>query len=159
MFVNGNGNLTFGAGDADFSETVPELLNGPPRIAPLWDDLSATNSITGAAQGLVIAEEKPGALKVHFVSVPEFLTTGTNYFTTTIDKKGGVAFDYAATNRSDALTGISRGGGVADPGPTDLSRASGLSAATPAIYERFLGSFVTYGGVDLSFETVTFKEP
>ena len=89
----------------------------------------------------MIAEETPGALKVHFVSVPEFLTTGTNYFTTTIDKKGGVAFDYAATNRSDALIGISRGGGVADPGPTDLSRAHGLSAATPAIYERFLGSF------------------
>ena len=147
VFVNGNGNLTFGAGNADFSETVPELLNGPPRIAPLWDDLSATNLITGAVQGLVIAEETPGALKVHFVSVPEFLTTGTNYFTTTIDKKGGVAFDYAATNRSDALIGISQGGGVADPGPTDLSRASGLSAATPAIYERFLGSFATYGGV------------
>ena len=159
VFVNGNGNLTFGAGNADFSETVPELLNGPPRIAPLWDDLSATNLLTGAIQGLVIAEETPGALKVHFVSVPEFLTTGTNYFTTTIDRKGGVAFDYAATNRSDALVGISRGGGVADPGPTDLSRAHGLSAATPAIYERFLGSFGTYGGVDLSFENVTFKKP
>jgi hypothetical protein len=153
VFVNGNGNLTFGAGNGDFSETVPELLNGPPRIAPLWDDL------TGAEQGLVIAEETPGALKVHFVSVPEFLTTGTNYFTTTIDKKGGVVFDYAATNRSDALIGISKGGGVADPGPTDLSRASGLSAATPAIYERFLGSFATYGGVDLSFENVTFRKP
>ena len=64
---------------------MPELLNGPPRIAPLWDDLAATNFLTGAVQGLVIAEETRGALKVHFVSVPEFLTTGTNYFTTTID--------------------------------------------------------------------------
>jgi Bacterial pre-peptidase C-terminal domain len=160
VFVNGNGNLTFGAGNADFSETVPELLNGPPRIAPLWDDLAATSP--GPAftlQGLVIAEETPGALKVHFVSVPEFLTTGTNYFTTTIDSKGGVAFDYAATNRSDGLVGISKGGGVADPGPTDLSRAPGLSAATPAIYETFLGSFFAYGGVDLSFESVSFKKP
>jgi len=159
VFVNGNGNLTFGAPNGDFSETVPELLNGPPRLAPLWDDLSVTHLVTGAVQGLVIAEETPGALKVHFVSVPEFLTTGTNYFTTTIDWKGGVAFDYAATNRSDGLIGISRGGGVADPGPTDLSRAHGLSAATPAIYETFLGSFVTYGGVDLSFGDVTFKRP
>lgn len=152
VFVNGNGNFTFGAADGDFSETVAELLNGPPRIAPLWDDLNSTG-------GLVIAEHQPGALKVHFVSVPEYLATGTNYFTTTFDWRGGVTFDYAATNRSDALVGISSGGGAADPGPTDLSRASRLSAASPAIYETFLGSFGTYGGVDLSFTTVPFKRP
>ena len=159
VFVNGNGNLTFGAGDGDFLETVPKLLNGPPRIAPLWDDLEATDFFSGLPLGLVIAEEKPGALKVHFVSVPEFGGSAPNYFSTTFDWKGGVAFDYAATNRSDGLIGISKGGGVANPGPTDLSRAHSLSAATPAVYERFLGSFFTYGGVDLSFEPVTFKRP
>jgi hypothetical protein len=158
VWVNGNGNLTFGTGSDDFSPTVAEMLAGPPRIAPLWDDLSVTNFLTGAPQGLVIAEEKAGALDVHFVSVPEFLDTGTNYFSVHLDRKGGIEFDYGATDRSNGIVGSSPGGGVADPGPTDLSRARSLSAAS-TVYERFLGSFFAFGGVDLSFDSVSFKKP
>ena len=156
VWVNGNGNLTFGAGDADFSESVPELLSGPPRIAPLWDDLSPSNFFTGAMQGLVIAEEKLGKLLVHFVSVPEFLTTGTNYFTVKLDHRGGIKFDYGATNRSDAIVGVTQGGGAIDPGPTDLSKAWRLSARGTT-YQPFAGSFGAYGGVDLSFEDLKFR--
>jgi Bacterial pre-peptidase C-terminal domain len=158
VWVNGNGNLTFGAGDDDFSETVGELLSGPPRIAPLWDDLSPANLFTGALQGLVIAEHWPGKLLVHFVSVPEFERTGTNYFTVELGSKGDVTMAYGATNRSDGLVGVTEGEGAGDPGPADLSRAKALSAAGTT-YERFLGSFGTYGGVDLSFTLLTFRKP
>jgi hypothetical protein len=149
VFVNGNGNLTFGAANGDFSETVPELLSGPPRIAPLWDDLNAT-------AGLVIAEERGTSLFVHFVSVPEFLVTGTNYFTVELDKRGGVNIDWYATNRSDGIVGLTQGGGAPDPGPTDLSHTRRLSAVGTT-YEGFVGSFGTYGGVDLSYSSVRFK--
>lgn len=152
VFVNGNGNLTFGAGDGDFSESVPEFLAGPPRIAPMWDDLFPGN-------GLVIAEEKDKQLHIHFVSVSEFIGTGTNYFTVVLDRKGGITVDYGATNRSDAIVGVTQGGGAVDPGPTDLSKASNLSAVGTT-YELFpsLFSFGTYGGVDLSFTTLKFKK-
>jgi hypothetical protein len=158
LFVNGNGNLTFGAGDGDPLESVAKLLDGPPRIAPLWDDLSPANLFTGEPQGLVIADEKQGRLQVHFVSVPEFLATGTNYFTVDLDARGNVRFDYGATNRSDGLVGISPGGGAPDPGPTDLSRAP-ARPASGTTYERFVGSFGTYGGVDLSFTDLLFRKP
>ena len=157
LFVNDNGNLTFGTGNVDFSESVAELLSGPPRIAAMWDDLAPTDFLTGDAQGLVIAEEKPGRLQVHFVSVPEFLSSGTNYFTVDLDAKGNVRIDYGATNRSDGIVGVSPGGGAADPGPTDLSRAPALSVAGTT-YQTFGGSFAAFGGVDLSFTDSALSE-
>jgi hypothetical protein len=116
VFVNSNGNLTFGAGDADFSESVPEFLAGPPRIAPRWDDLDAT-------EGLVIAspDSHDDKMTIHFVSVPEFFSTSPNYFSVELDEDGDAEIDYLATNRTDGLAGVTEGGGAADPGETDLS--------------------------------------
>ncbi len=71
----------------------------------------------------MIAEEKDRALQIHFVSVPEFLATGTNYFSVTLDRRGEITFNYGATNRSDAIVGVTQGGGAADPGRIDISRS------------------------------------
>ena len=158
VFVNGNGNLTFGVADPDFTESVAELLSGPPRIAPMWDDLSVAHPITGVPQGLVIAEEQQGRLLIHYVSVPEFILTGTNYFTVELDKDGSIAIRYGATNRADALVGISPGLGAADPGPTDLSETRVLRAPGTT-YESFVGAFGPFGGVDLSFTELRFRRP
>jgi hypothetical protein len=147
VFVNSNGNLTFGAGSADFSESLTEFLSGPPRIAPLWDDLDARG-------GLVIAERTPIALTLHYVSVPEFLSTSPNYFSTTLLVGGFLVLDWGPTARSDALVGLTGGGGAPDPGEADLSGTL-LLRTNRTIYDIFQPLLVLQGddGVDLSFLT------
>lgn len=144
VFVNSNGSLTFGAGDTDFSESVPELLAGAPRIAPLWDDLDA-------GDGLVIAEPGPFSMSIHYVSVPEFFNFSPNYFSVHLLPFGLFALDYAATVRNDAITGITQGGGTADPGETDLSRAFPILRGRGTQYERFSG-----GEFDLSYRQLLY---
>jgi hypothetical protein len=147
VFVNSNGNLTFGVGSTDFSESLPEFLSGPPRIAPLWDDLDARG-------GLVIAERTPISLTLHYVSVPEFLSTSPNYFSTTLLVGGFLALDWGPTARSDALVGLTGGGGAPDPGEADLARTL-LLRTNRTIYDIFQPPLVLQGddGVDLSFLT------
>ncbi len=130
VFVNSNGNLTFGTGDTDFSESIAELLNGSPRIAPLWDDLSPN------AGGLVIADSNANAATITFQGVPEFFATTTNTFSVTLNDDGSVDILYGDIAAIDGLAGLSEGGGAVDPGPTDLS-ANPLQSTSGTVYELF----------------------
>jgi hypothetical protein len=130
VFVNSNGNLTFGEGSLSFDETVERLLAGPPRIAPLWDDLDPTG-------GLVIAEQRPHSTQIHFVSVPEFFSDSPNYFTVRLQSNGHARIRYEATARSDSLVGVTEGNDAADPGETDISRLDGVVPAQGTTYELF----------------------
>ncbi len=135
VFVNANGNLTFGAGDTDFSESVGEFLANEPRIAPLWRDLNPS------AGGEVYAEYAAGSVSVTWENVPEWLATGANTFSVTLDASGDVEMDYGAMTTSDGLAGVTPGGNTAGgPGAVDLSAAAGLSA-TGSTYEQFLAGF------------------
>jgi hypothetical protein len=130
IFVNSNGNITFGAPSFDFSESVPDFENGPPRVAPLWDDLSPNQG------GLVLAStDFATELTISFIEVPEFFASTTNTFSVTLTSSGNVRFDYGSVAASDGLVGTTPGGGT--PGmPVDLSAVGGGSiSASP--YELF----------------------
>ncbi len=146
VFVNANGNLTFGSGDTDFSESVGEFLNDQPRIAPLWRDLNPS------AGGEVFATYAAGSVTVHWEDVPEWFATGANTFSVTLESSGDVSIDYDGITLSSALTGVTEGGGVADPGETDLG-GGGPYALPGTTYERFLGDF------DLDGLTIDFDNP
>ena len=145
VFVNSNGNLTFGSGDTDFSESALELLADQPRIAPLWDDLSPNQG------GQVTAEYGDGSFTVNFDEVPEFFATSGNTFSVTLSADGSISISYGDVAATDGIAGVSAGGGIADPGETDLS-ATGGGAASGATYEQFgFGDENDLDNSDISF--------
>ncbi|MDH3815101.1 MAG: hypothetical protein OEV48_11480 [Acidobacteriota bacterium] len=145
VYVNSNGNLTFGSGDTDFSESVSELLSGQPRIAPLWVDLSPNNG------GQVVVEYGSGSATVSFIGVPEFFSTGSNTFSVTMYDDGTYEINFGAVSATDGITGTTEGNGAADPGPTDLS-AGGPFPAAGTTYEQFTGGNpFDLTGANLSF--------
>lgn len=155
LFVNSNGSLTFGEGDPSFDANVPDFLAGPPRISPLWTDFDPTGFLGNPGVVLVDANAKPAA--VHFVSVSEFFSSNPNYFTAELGDQGKVAFKWGPTARGEALVGVTQGGGVADPGPVDLSRRGLRPVGTS--YENFLFNVSTKGvsDFDLYFDEVRNK--
>ncbi|MGH8637001.1 MAG: hypothetical protein ACREUZ_07695, partial [Burkholderiales bacterium] len=145
VFVNANGNLTFGAGNQDAIESVDALLSGPPRVAPLWNDLFPAN-------GFVIASEERHALTIHFVSVPELFGDRANNFSVHLDKAGRIALSYEAVLAQDGLVGITSGHSASDPGPSQLSRSREFPRHGTT-YELFTPT----APFDLPFKTIRFK--
>ncbi|HET6629895.1 MAG TPA: hypothetical protein VFG91_08995 [Woeseiaceae bacterium] len=145
VFVNSNGNLTFGDGSSDFSESAAELLEDEPRLAALWDDLSPNNG------GLVSLEADASSWTVSFEGVPEFISTGSNTFSVTLHPDGTVVYTYGSISSDDNVVGVTQGGGAADPGPSDLS-SSPSWPASGTTYEEF--EFATPN--DLEGTTITF---
>jgi hypothetical protein len=151
LFVNANGNITFGTSSAAFLESTAAHLNGPPRIAALWDDLNPS------AGGTVTFDETPDSFTVHWDGVPEFPAAGANTFSITIAKKNrlsellGVAvgnpfsITYGAHSAADGLAGYSCGGAMTSgfETETDLSALRGSIGGVipvPAIFEDFVGT-------------------
>jgi|GEM_PF-1065802 len=164
VFINSNGHLTFGEEDGlSFIPSVADLLAGPPRIAPLWDDFEPDGFFGGGVPGFVLVNSDSNSTSVHWVSVSQFFPTGPSYFSVELKKNGKVDFDYGATTRElgffgPTLVGITEGGGADDPGSTNLSKARRLSTKGTT-YESFdFPGEITPSDFDLFFEKLRFKK-
>jgi hypothetical protein len=132
VFIGSNGYLTFGEGATGWSESVTGFLAGPPRIAPLWDDLNPTQG------GTITAKEVAGNFVVTYTNIPEFFDFGDNTFSVTLRPDGTFNVDYGDLTAPDGLAGRTEGGGVPDPGETDLSAApQPLGVGEGTVYEWF----------------------
>jgi len=94
VWINSDGNLTFGEPDAGSGpRSLARFLDGPPRIAPLFADLDPT-AATGA--GGVYLLFLPGRVRVTWLEVPELGTANRNTVQVTLFTTGRAVFAYGA---------------------------------------------------------------
>ncbi|HEX9737395.1 MAG TPA: hypothetical protein VGG06_35985 [Thermoanaerobaculia bacterium] len=104
VWVNSDGNLTFGGPDAQPTARSPaRFLDGPPRIAPLFADLDPS---AAAGEGGVYLQFLPERVRFTWLAVPEFGTANRNTVQVTLFTTGRVTFVYGAeVDAAEAIVG------------------------------------------------------
>jgi hypothetical protein len=132
VFVNSDGNLTFGEADTETSErSVTRLLDGPPRIATLFADLDP------ASGGRVLVTSGVSAYTVTWCAVPEYGSRRRATTQVTLLSEGVIEIQSSSlTTIEEAIVAVSPGHTSAIT-PVDLSSAHSTGDAGAAVGERF----------------------
>jgi hypothetical protein len=133
VFVNSDGNLTFGEPDsASTPRRIGRLVNGPPRIAPLLTDLDPS------AGGAVATQALGDRFVVSWREVPNFESPLKNTFQAILYADGRLDFVYGTLNGNfeEGVTGIAPGRGEGGLTAVDFKNASGESGGG-ALAESF----------------------
>jgi len=152
VYVNSDGNLTFGAGDTDSStRSLGRMVAGPPRIAPLFADFDPS------AGGQVVTSASADRFRVSWRAVPQYGLADANSFEATLFADGRIEMVYGSaltTSVSQGQAGIAPGVGQNGVLALDLSGAAGSEGAgaliesftdqegldTPAVARKFLAT-------------------
>ncbi len=134
VYLNSDGNLTFGQADHESSaRSLARITAGPPRIAPLFEDLDPSKYV-----GEVTTDFAPDRAVVSWRSVPEYQDTGigrAQTFQVRLYPDGRIEFAWSAGTPTAAVVGISPGNMDNSPSLVDFSVSGGPYSATVA--ERF----------------------
>ncbi len=107
VFVNSDGNLTFGSGDDASSErSLGRVVAGPPRIAPLFVDLDPSRA------GRVTMSSSSTMVEFAWLAIPLFQTAGTGVeqtFRVRLHSDGRIEFLFESVSVESAVTGIAPG--------------------------------------------------
>ncbi|MBM4359749.1 MAG: hypothetical protein FJ096_16725 [Deltaproteobacteria bacterium] len=132
VYLNSDGNLTFGAGD---DKTVPRdkqrFLTEAPRIAALYADLNP-----GAGGKVTWGKKDSESAFVRFDNVPKFDGSGKGSVTVTLSANGVATLAYGAVSGSTYIVGVSKGGPGNAAAETALGGAHGM-AGSNAIYTAY----------------------
>ncbi len=137
VWVHSDGNLSFVEPDAaSTSRSLGRFLGGPPRIAPLFNDL---NPETAVGQGGVYARQLGRKLQITWFEVPEFGTGNLNTFQVILFPKGKITFVWKRVDADTGVVGVSPGG-QAGLDLVDVSKEPPLPATVFAVAEDFSDS-------------------
>ncbi|MEX2261544.1 MAG: hypothetical protein WD696_06315 [Bryobacteraceae bacterium] len=137
VYVNSDGNLTFGAGDRSTSErSLGRIAVGAPRVAGLFRDLDPSRT----SEGVRVLSE-PTRVVVSWVEVPEFqdFTSGrTQTFQIRLFPDGRIEFAYETIRTEEAVVAIAPGG-LRGSGAVVSFLSGSASEYASTIAERFGG--------------------
>ena len=154
LFVNSDGNLTFGEGDsASTTRGLDRLASGAPRIAPFFADLDPS------ASGRIFLDSAPDAMTITWCAVPGFGELETITVQAVLFPNHAIEFRFGAATlvdgivavspgRAESVTGLDlhpNGGQVADAVPIgEVFKATpelDLVAASRRFYQTHTDSF------------------
>ena len=151
VYINANGNVSFGEPSFSFFESDFEFLAGPARIAGLWRDLSPFNLFTGEPQGRVTFG---GKRKPFHRALEERARVPERGFEQLLDHAAAARNRESRSTRStidaeNGLTGISCGGAFTSQFEQESNfsdflstrpcgnRTACLPMSKPAVFELF----------------------
>ena len=137
VFLNSDGNLTFAAAEfASTSRSLGRMTGGPPRIAPLFDDLDPSQP-SGSVRFFADASH----VVFSWVNVPEWEQYGLGppqTFQVRLYADGSIQFSYSGVSPTSAVVGIAPGSN--QPGTTLVSFHDDASAEYSAAVAETFGS-------------------
>jgi hypothetical protein len=151
VYINADGNLTFGAGDNGHDRSKSRFLTGAPRIAAVFADL---NPSSGGK--VTYGKTRKDELVIKYSAVPEYHKSSASTVTVTLEATGRITLAFGAVGASSLIVGVSKGGQGNSASELDLAAQSGAIpfAGTSAVYQVFgSGKAFTLAG-----KTVVFGE-
>ena len=141
VFLNSDGNLSFGAGDSESNDRdLARLASGPPRIGPFFTDLDPS------ARGAVSTRNDSDGILFIWSNVPNWGTSNSNNFSVKFFHNGSIEFVYgskmdaaAEFDGSIAVVGISPGSsqsGVAAVNYSNDLPTTGLTGTIAEVFAR-----------------------
>jgi hypothetical protein len=147
LFVNSDGNLTFGKGDASSREArdLQRFLEESPRIGVLYTDLNPFDSFGfgfGEGDTTVEVKKSPEQITITWFNVPAFDSFGGNVITmqAVLSNTGVIDLRFEETEVRTGIVGIAPGG-INDASQVtllDFSADLPLEGVTGAIAEVFV---------------------